>query len=185
MSKSPSRGDTTWVVVADESIARFLELPDQGNLKEIETLEDADARSAGAELRDDAQGRRAPSVSGGVGGAPTLGVGMVTASAGESELHKEAVTFARQVADRLREHHRQHRFTLLRLVAAPRFLGLLRRRLDPALLNALTADLDKDLTHTSAAELTRRLFPEHDGPRRHLDPQSATEARTGNKDILH
>jgi protein required for attachment to host cells len=174
MSKHQASNDRTWVVVADENIARFLELPDQGDLTEIESLHDNDATDVSAALRRDAQGRRAPS---------PLSGGSVTSSAGESDLHEMAAAFAKQVADRLHERHQQRRFTMLRLIAAPRFLGLLRRRLDPALLGALTADLDKDLTHESAAELTRRLFPEHEGPRRKLDPQAATEARTGNKDL--
>jgi len=183
MSKQPAARKVTWVIVADEHVARFLELPEQGNLVEVERLTDDDARSTSAELRNDAQGRRSPSVSGGIGGAPTLGTGTVTAPAGESEMHKEADTFARQVTERLLECFRAHRFSALRIVAAPRFLGLLRARADPAVVATITNELDKDLTYDQLDSLTRRLFPEHDGPRRKLEPGAAAAVRSGNRDI--
>lgn len=175
--------DTIWVVVADESIARFLQLPDTGTLVEVESLVDEEARARGAELRLDAQGRRAPGVAMGADGSPTIGSGSVTVGAGESELHKEADTFARQVAGRLLECFHQRRFQALWLVAAPRFLGLLRTHLDTAVRDVVTVGLDKDLTHASAADLTHRLFPEHDGPRRKLEPRAAAESESGNEDI--
>jgi len=176
----------TWVLVADEHIARLFELPASGALHEVETLVDDDARARGAEFRDDAQGRRAPATAaGGPGGGPALGAGSVTSSAGESELHQEAQRFAHRVAAALAHWHQKGRFTHLRLIAAPRFLGLLRTELGAALAALVTGELSKDLTQINAAELTRRLFPEHDGPRRHLDPKSAQELKSGNKDIMH
>jgi protein required for attachment to host cells len=182
MNNRSSSKDTTWVVVADEKTARFLELPGQGLLHEVETLRD-DAPNREAALRDDAHGRRAPSIAGGAGGAPALGTGTVTASAGESELHLEAERFARHVAATLTERRQQKRFAQLRIVAAPRFLGLIRAQLDAAVADTLVDDLSKDLTHLNTTELTRRLFPEREGAPRKLEPRAAQEVRSGNDDI--
>jgi protein required for attachment to host cells len=184
MSNRSASNDTAWVVVADEHVARFLELPAQGLLHEVETLRE-DAPNREAALRDDAQGRRAPSIAGGAGGAPTLGTGTVTASAGESELHLEAERFARRVATTLTERRQQRRFNRLRIVAAPRFLGLLRAQLDATVTDTLADDLDKDLTHLNTTELTRRLFPDREGAPRKLEPRAAQEVRSGNDDIRH
>ena len=59
------------------------------------------------------------------------GTATVTASAGEDEQHLEAQGFARRVARHLGEAWREKRFDELRIVAAPRFLGHLRKELDP------------------------------------------------------
>ena len=83
----------------------------------------------------------------------------MTSSAGEDEQHLEAQSFARRVADLLAEALRQKRFDELRIVAAPRFLGLLRKELDGHVKAAVADELSKDLIHESNADLMRRLFP--------------------------
>ena len=75
----------TWIVVADEAIARLLEV-DGRVLKPVEELTDPDAHAKASEMRNDAHGRRGNSI---------------TTSAGEAELHQEGQRFARQVAQRL------------------------------------------------------------------------------------
>ncbi|WP_459614231.1 host attachment protein [Bordetella sp. 2513F-2] len=147
---------THWVVVADEAIARILQWPEVGDeLEPVEELTDPDAHADGAELRRDAYGRRA---GGGAQDAARAGPN-VTSSAGTGELHKEAGDFARRVAGHLDEALRQGRFDTLRIVAAPRFLGLLRKALTPQVADTVALELDKDLVHASGRELTERLFP--------------------------
>jgi protein required for attachment to host cells len=127
------RSKTTWVVVADEAIARILRWNDSGDaLEPVEELTDPDAHASGQDLRRDAYGRRA--ATGGV--TQRHGAG-TTASAGEEEPHQEAQAFARQVARHITQAWDQHRFDGLQIAAAPRFLGLLRQSLDPQVCNAL------------------------------------------------
>jgi len=158
---------TTWAVVADEAIARILQKPDEGgDLVPVEELTDPDAHAREGDLRRDAQGRRS-------GGSTQRSDGSraphalmsganATASAGESELHLEAQGFARQVAQRLKQLHQARRFEALHLVAAPRFLGYLRKELDAEVERTVVGSLDKDLIHMSNAEITQRLFPPRD-----------------------
>lgn len=149
----------TWVVVADEAIARILALPEEaGDLESVEEITDPDAHAKGAEFRNDAHGRRAGGVARGggqQGGAPAS----VTSAAGEDDRHQEAERFARRVAAHLAEALQQKRFNDLKLAAAPRFLGLLRKFLSPQVSQLINESLDKDLVHMSNDDITRRLFP--------------------------
>jgi protein required for attachment to host cells len=138
-----------WIVVADEGRARFLSCPAPGReLTEMDELTDAGAHADNADLRRDAYGRRGPSV---------------TSSAGEDKLDHEAELFARRVAERLAEGHRQHRYGELRIAAAPRFLGRLRKALDPEVSKSVVNEIDKDLLQLDRRELAHKLFPPPQG----------------------
>jgi protein required for attachment to host cells len=149
----------TWVVVADEAIARILAGPaDSGELESVEEITDPDAHAKGAEFRNDAEGRRSGGVARGAGqqgGSPQS----VTSGAGPDDQHQEAERFARRVATHLAEALQQNRFTDLKLAAAPRFLGLLRKALSPQVTKLVSESLDKDLVHLGNQDITRRLFP--------------------------
>jgi protein required for attachment to host cells len=138
---------TTWVVVADEAIARILQWqPAEKVLSPVEELSDAAAHAKEADLRRDAAGRRN---------------GSVTESAADSASHLEAQRFARRVTDKLQEGAQNGRFDALRIVAAPRFLGQLRQAIEGTPLARLLGDtLDKDLVHESNQEIASRLFPQ-------------------------
>lgn len=139
-----------WVLVADEAIAKILVRPeDGGDLVEVEALADPDAHLHGAEMRRDAHSRR---------GGPGRQVATVV-SAGADERQLEAARFAARVAQRLGELHRERRFTRLRIVAAPRFLGLLRRQLGRDVAATIEQEQAKELNHLDARALTARLFP--------------------------
>jgi len=159
---------TTWVVVADEAIARILEKPQEGgDLVPVEELTDPQAHAKAGDLRRDAYGRRAGNSTQRSDGsraphALTSGAN-ATSSAGDAELHLEGQEFARRVAQRLKELHQQKRYDKLHLVAAPRFLGYLRKQMDGELERAIASSLDKDLVHMSNADITARLFEPHDG----------------------
>lgn len=140
-----------WVLVADESRARILSWPGRGHdLEPVDELTDAAARADRADLRRDAYGRRS-------GGDPRMG-GNATSSAGEDELHLEAAGFARRVAQWLADAHQKGRFSALRIVAAPRFLGLLRKALPAQVSQSVTEDAPQDLVKLNQRELTVRLF---------------------------
>jgi len=142
---------TTWVVVADEAIARILEKPRRGgDLVPVEELTDPDAHAKEAELHHGPHGRRA-----GVGGSNGT---QATVSASDSERHQHAQAFAARIAQRLLACHREQRYDELHVVAAPRLLGYLRKALDPTLSGVIVETLDKDLVQEGNAELTRRLL---------------------------
>lgn len=153
-----------WVVVADEAIARILHWPPGGQeLESVEELADPDAHARDADLRRDAYGRRAGSATHGArqDTAHRLrGSATVTSSAGEAETHQEAEAFAKRVAAHLAQARQQGRFDELHLVAAPRFLGLLRKALPEQVERAVRQSLDKDLVHLDNRQLTQHVFPQ-------------------------
>ena len=158
---------TVWVLVADEALARILRWPDDGDeLEDVEAITDPAAHAKERDFDRDAQGRRAgPAPRGSRQNTPhrLRGEASVTASAGQDDQHLEAQGFARRVAQHLADALRQKRFDELRIVAAPRFLGHLRKELDPQVSAAVTEEINKDFIHYDLAELTRRLFPQAGG----------------------
>lgn len=144
--------DPTWIVLADEGRARILAMREPGtDLAEVEEMTDAAAHADNADLRHDAYGRRG-------GSDPRMG-GNNMESAGEEKLDHEAELFARRVAERLAQAHRQGRFERLRIAAAPRFLGRLRKMLDPQVAKVVDDELDKDLLQLDRRALTQKFYP--------------------------
>lgn len=143
-----------WVLVADEAVAHVYALPKPGAvLQPVHTLTDPDAHARDAEMRHDGHGQRAQ-----VG----VHASNATTSAGLEETHQHAQVFAGTVARWLAQERQAGRFSSLRVVAAPRFLGLLRKALPPQVADVVTDDDNHDLTHLRAEELTARLFPAAD-----------------------
>jgi len=150
--------NTTWVVVADEGRARILSRDGAGeDLRELEVIEDPAAHAHNADFRHDAYGRRAP--------AGAALPASATSSAGEEKLDHEAELFAHRLALRLADAHRQHRFDTLRIAAAPRFLGRLRKALDTSVSKVVDQEIDKDLLQLDARTLTQRLYDDGAAPR--------------------
>ncbi|HMN78535.1 MAG TPA: host attachment protein [Burkholderiaceae bacterium] len=126
----------TWIVVADEGSARLVEYrPDDRSFDVIETLADPLAHARNADLQRDASGRRGTAAH----------AASITTSAGLEASHQEAVNAARRVVERLSSARNDGRFDALIIVAAPRFLGLLR--------NALTKDLQPLVKDEQALDL--------------------------------
>jgi len=150
-----------WVLIADEAITRILQWPEVGDeLESVEELTDADAHANAGDLRRDAYGRRAGSATqAGRQNTPhrLRSTASVTSSAGEAEQHLEAEGFAKRVAEHLATAHNQKRFDELQIVAAPRFLGLLRKALTPQVAATVTDSLNKDLVHLENSDITARL----------------------------
>ena len=145
--------DATWVLLADEGRARILEMRKPGtDLAEVEELTDPAAHADDADFRHDAFPRR------GGGGPQRMGSDAVGSSA-EDKLDHEAELFARRVSERLTQAHRQGRFQHLHIAAAPRFLGRLRKVLEPQVVKTVVEELDKDLLQLSRRDLTNKLFP--------------------------
>lgn len=140
---------TTWVLVADEAIARILEQPAGGGaLLPVEALTDPDAHAREREMHHSPHGRRA-------GGGQAQGT--ATVSAGDSERHQHAQRFAARIAERLADCHREQRFQALHILAAPRLLGYLRQALHPTVAAAVVSEQDKDVVQETPAQLGDRL----------------------------
>ena len=142
--------ETTWIVLADEGRARILSRDgDAEDLRELEVIEDPAAHAHNADFRHDAYGRRSP----GAAAQPSSAM----SSAGEEKLDHEAELFARRLALRLTEAQREHRFAHLRIAAAPRFLGRLRKVLPREVCDLVDEEIDSDLLQLDARTLTQRF----------------------------
>ncbi len=148
--------DTTWIVTADEGRARiFAESDRTAPLQEIEDMVDANARVRTSEVYTDRLG-------------PT-GAGMSAHPAGGATPNKEfephqthsehaAEKFARELAAYLLKAQQDGRFQRLVLAAAPKFLGALRKQLDPQLAKLVRQEINKDFTQSSPQQLREHLL---------------------------
>lgn len=143
------------VLVADEAIAKLMLQSRPGaELVEMQALTDPQAHTRESEHHRDAHGRRH-----GGDGSGVRNSGHATTSAGDSDRHLQAGRFAKTVAAGLSKALREKSFDRLHLVAAPRFLGLLRQELDQEVAAVVEDEKAKDLIHLDAAALTAHLFP--------------------------
>lgn len=140
----------SWLIVADEGVAKALQRRDDGELEQVDVLTDAAAHADRADLRRDAYGRRA-------GGDARSGAS-VTSAASEDEKHQEAAGFSVRVADWLAKAYRAGRFRSAKVAAAPRFLGLLRPQLSKRLPGVELQFVSADLVHENLQSLRSRFF---------------------------
>jgi len=137
-----------WIVVADEAKARILSTdksPDP--LVEVKSLASSEASMLEQDLVSDKPGRSSDS----------SGVGRH--SVGEKSEHKEqyAIRFAKEVSDDLDKNLRSGAFKKLIVIAAPRFLGLLRKELSQAVSGVVSLEVDKDLTMMEPKDIREHL----------------------------
>jgi protein required for attachment to host cells len=140
----------TWILVAHEAGARVFENHGPGRgLDLIEEVEHAAGRERDSELASDRPGRSFRKNS----------ADPRRASIPPSEgPHDRAVaSFARELANKLRQARVQNQYRRLVLVAPPRFLGLLRSSLDDPTAQLVVGSLPKDLATTKEAELVKYL----------------------------
>jgi len=140
-----------WVVVADASRARlFLAETPRGPLVELEDAAHSAARLQDHELLSDRAGRS----------FDIQGHHRHAMEATTNPHDQEAQRFAHELAERLRVHHNAHDFDGLVLVAAPRFLGLLRGALDEQVAKQVLASLDLDLTRIPSPSEVQSHLPD-------------------------
>jgi protein required for attachment to host cells len=137
---------TTWIVAADSSRARVLQVADrQKQLTEIEDLLNPGGRMDDRELTTDAHPRF----------RGTSGPGSDRQETGAAE--HETELFAKRIGDYLDKARNDHRYDRLYLVAPPKFLGVLRGKLNKEVGKLVADELDKDLSWFDARELERYL----------------------------
>ena len=125
----------TWVVAADTSRARiFLSEKPVSELQEIQTLTHPEGRLHEGDLITDT-------------------------SEGEPDEHKQADAdrFAAHVCATLEAGRKAGQFDKLYLVAAPSFLGQLRKHQSTALKQTLAGEVNKNLATQAPADIRRQL----------------------------
>ena len=138
-----------WVVAADSSRARFFTADKPASaLNEIETLSNPVARLHEGDLGSDRGGRA------GSGGA------VHNYSTGNEAKQEAANRFAAEVCKHLEKGRNSHSFGKLYVMAAPHFLGLLRKHQSDALRGLVSDEIANDLT-TQSPERIRAKLPEY------------------------
>jgi protein required for attachment to host cells len=135
----------TWIVAADSSRARFLQVADRERLVEIESLLNPDGRMDDRELTTDANARFRGSAGPGSDREET------SAQEHATEL------FAKRVGNYLDKARTEHRYDELVLVAPPKFLGALRKELGKEVEKLVADEVPKDLSWFDVRELERYL----------------------------
>lgn len=137
---------TTWIIAADSSRARILQVTDrEKSLDEIDDLLNPEGRVHNRELIADAQ----PRFHG------TSGPGSDREEMSATEHATEL--FAKRVGDYLDKARTAHKYDRLHLVAPPKFLGQLRKELGKEVQKLVTDELPKDLSWLKTHDLQERL----------------------------
>jgi protein required for attachment to host cells len=145
----------TWIVSANAGRARFfvqeraVDLPQQ-----VAELQHPQSRQRDSEIESDDLGERAASKTRHGSGMPET---ESSYQPHQSPVEHEKELFAREIADYLRKAHQEGRFGELCLAASPDFLGLLRKHLDPHVLEAVRIQVNKDYTQFSGQQLLQQL----------------------------
>jgi protein required for attachment to host cells len=139
----------TWILVADNSRARiFVADKSAGPLNEIRTLAYPEARLHEGDLVSDKGGRdRSP--------------GVASHGFNGEEAHKQenAERFAAQVCSELESARTAGSLRKLYVVAAPSFLGMLRRHQSGPLRQLIAGEIDKNVSTQDPASI-RKCLPD-------------------------
>jgi protein required for attachment to host cells len=136
------------VVVADSSRARILSAEDRrGRLQEVKDLVHPEARLREQEL-----------VADGVGAGTGNGNGSHSMGHEKDAHQRHAELFARELCQELGQTSQDNEVHKIYLVAAPRFLGLMRSGLNKNCSNKVVGELDKNLVAQSI-EVIRDHLP--------------------------
>jgi protein required for attachment to host cells len=131
---------TTWIIAADSSRARVLQVADRERLVEIESLLNPNGRLQDRELTTDANPR-------------LHGPGGLSAREEPSAVEHTVEMFSKRIGDYLEKARTDHRYDRLYLVAPPKFLGLLRKELGREVEKLVFDEVPKDLSWFSPREL--------------------------------
>jgi protein required for attachment to host cells len=128
----------TWIVAADASRARVLQVAGPQRLVEVDNLLNPDGRLEDREINTDARGR----FSGGHTGEDDVGA-----------VEHRTELFAKRLGDYLDKARTEHRYDELVLVAPPKFLGMMRKSLGREVEKLVADEVPKDLSWFNAREL--------------------------------
>ena len=136
-----------WVVVADSSRARIFAAENaRGDMVEIQTLTHPEARLHEGDLVSDKAGRERDS------GATSHDMGSQTSAKQEEEIR-----FANMLSQTLESGRTSGQFNKLYIVAAPGFLGTLRKHRSSALQKMVSAEVSKNMAAHALSEIRKHL----------------------------
>lgn len=138
---------TTWVVAANGSIAKFFRVIKFPKLEAIEVLEHPESRLRNQDLVTSKPGRSFESV----------GSARSAYQPAVDPHHNELEKFARFLGEFLSEARKNKEFSRLYIMANPSFLGLLRPHLDQATKETLIAEVGKDMTEHTTEDIEHQL----------------------------
>lgn len=136
--------ENNWILVADASKARLLHLK-RGNLEEIGDYTHPEGHLKNQEMVSDQAGRKG------------TGFDRPGFEFGTSPQDIEMGRFAAQLAAILKQGLEKRLYDQLVLVSPPRFLGCLRKALNPQVSKCVVATLDHDYIDLSPSEILNRL----------------------------
>jgi protein required for attachment to host cells len=137
-----------WVLVANQAEAAIYSMDRlRGSLTPVETLLHAAGRARVQDLISDAPGRAQDRV-GPARHSMEPDVGFKA---------EETRRFARQIVDNLKVGLEQHNFERLILVAAPAFLGVIRKELSAQLAEAVIEEIPKDMVGRDVKEIQEHM----------------------------
>ena len=133
---------TTWIVAADQSRARIFEVQGrQQGFHEVEDFINPAGEMAQQDLLSDGKGHSKGNFNGnGRGQTGSDAEPRVDAIMHETEL------FSRQLSDYLDKARLAHRYDKLRLIAFPKFLGLMRQNMSKEAQKLVEDEVSKDIS---------------------------------------
>lgn len=135
-------------LVADASRARlFISTNARSGLQEIETIAHPEGRLHEHEVTSDLPGRH-------VGDKST---GSDTYQAETEPKQQEMIDFAKRLSQHINEMVNKHQVSHVSIIAAPHFLGVLRKNLPEQVEKLVDFELDKDLVQHSIEDIQQHL----------------------------
>lgn len=154
---------TTWIIAADKNRARIFELSEDDKLQEIEDMYNPEGRMADRDEISDAYGRIAHGKStqvresdvgsGGVGHRLPSN----TADLGQSMHEHHMDMFSKEVARYLDKARTEHRFEKLRVIADPKFLGMIRQNINKEVQKMVEEEIPKEIAQLKEHEIEQYL----------------------------
>lgn len=139
---------TTWVVVANSTLARIFAAENNKELKEVAILEHPESRMHARDLVSDRPGR----------GYESANPSRHAIEPKTSPQKNEFSLFAKDIAEHLEQARKDGHFNNLYIIANPAFLGILRQTVGKtATARTLAGEVDKDVTHLSPSQIREHL----------------------------
>ncbi|MGI4719297.1 MAG: host attachment protein [Janthinobacterium lividum] len=158
---------TTWILAANAGRARFFSESDSaGQLQEVEDMVNSAAQLRTVDTETDRLGPTAAAGSGhNIGGTQGVSLSHNAQAGAPNKQYQPAQTpqqhaterFAKDINEYLLKAHQEGRYQQLVLAASPEFLGALRANLDQQVQQLVTAEVNKDYTHSNGQQLREQL----------------------------
>ena len=135
----------TWIVVADEHRVRIFEVEGKhNNFHEVDDFINPEARMREQDLITDAKGRY-------------FGKGerfiAHTAEPNVSSTQHTTDAFSKEIGQYLKKARSEHRYNKLRVIAFPKFLGMLRKNLDKETQRIIEDEVAKDISNFKSRDI--------------------------------